>query len=198
MLSSVQDQSVIRSLILEVVGVYIIEELSSCYENSVLKNLAMIIHQNHLEILDAIIKGNYCRYTDKITKLVNLIVQNKKLNKSNMLFKNSCLIKKILKDLMDLSTHSASIEYILVNIKKIPMSTAKSLLQGKMRIQYLPPKSNVAYYTLVLDLDETLVHYREDSSDPCLLIRPFCSEFLRQTSGCFELVVFTASVQRNW
>ena len=39
-------------------------------------------------------------------------------------------------------------------------------------------------YTLVLDLDETLIHYvdksESGSSESYFLIRPFCKEFLRE------------------
>lgn len=34
------------------------------------------------------------------------------------------------------------------------------------------PKIDSSKYTLVLDLDETLVHYVESETDPKLLIRP--------------------------
>lgn len=52
-------------------------------------------------------------------------------------------------------------------------------------------------YTLVLDLDETLIHYvdkggREESF---FLIRPFCGQFLREMSQYYEIVIFTAGMQ---
>lgn len=54
-------------------------------------------------------------------------------------------------------------------------------------------------YTLVLDLDETLVHFKEVPEDEIhggvLLVRPFAGEFLKAMSHFFELVIFTAGMQ---
>ena len=66
---------------------------------------------------------------------------------------------------------------------------------------FLPPIDNDEYkYTLVLDLDETLVHYYETEDDAKCLIRPFVDEFLQLMSQHFELVIFTAALQdyANW
>ena len=52
-------------------------------------------------------------------------------------------------------------------------------------------------YTLVLDLDETLIHFRGHPNDDSgvLLFRPFLSEFLSNICNFYELVVFTAATQ---
>lgn len=54
-------------------------------------------------------------------------------------------------------------------------------------------------YTLVLDLDETLVHFKEVPEDQVhggvLLVRPFAGEFLKAMSNFFEIVIFTAGMQ---
>lgn len=42
---------------------------------------------------------------------------------------------------------------------------------------FLPPTSRP--YTLVLDLDETLIHTKEIDGSPHFLIRPYCHEFLK-------------------
>eukprot|EP00400_MALV-I_sp_L67-5_P001135 gene1135-671_t len=63
----------------------------------------------------------------------------------------------------------------------------------------LPPRQERGSgYTLVLDLDETLVHYvEEENGDPSWFdVRPYCHEFLQLCHSMgWELVVFTAATQ---
>lgn len=49
-------------------------------------------------------------------------------------------------------------------------------------------------YTVVLDLDETLVHY--DWTNKQFKIRPFCRQFLQDMHELVELVIFTAAHQK--
>ena len=82
-------------------------------------------------------------------------------------------------------------------------------------VKYLPPKSkhNLNKKTLVLDLDETLVHsgfkpFHVNSDiilkieldgrvhDIHVLVRPGVEEFLDKMSKHYELVVFTASLSK--
>jgi Dullard-like phosphatase family protein len=61
---------------------------------------------------------------------------------------------------------------------------------------FLPPLSkNSSEYTLVLDLDETLVHYVENETNPKLLVRPGAQKFLQEMSKLYEVVIFTAAMQ---
>jgi CTD small phosphatase-like protein 2 len=48
---------------------------------------------------------------------------------------------------------------------------------------------------LVLDLDETLVHYFELGSEGHFLVRPGCELFLKEMSELYEVVIFTAAMQ---
>ena len=51
-------------------------------------------------------------------------------------------------------------------------------------------------YTLVLDLDETLLHYFEKNDiEGELKIRPGADEFLAHMSHHFEIIIFTAAMQ---
>lgn len=62
---------------------------------------------------------------------------------------------------------------------------------------YLPPlkEQSTSKYTLVLDLDETLVHYFEIGSEGSFLVRPGCDKFLKEMSELYEVVIFTAAMQ---
>ena len=48
---------------------------------------------------------------------------------------------------------------------------------------------------MVLDLDETLVHYYETASEGKYRIRPGCDTFLQEMSELYEVVIFTAAMQ---
>ena len=78
---------------------------------------------------------------------------------------------------------------------------------------YLPPKLATApAYTLVLDLDETLIHYvdgnhhsgedadvsleaEQNEDDSCFYIRPGLNKFLTELSEHYELVLYTAAMR---
>ena len=59
----------------------------------------------------------------------------------------------------------------------------------------LPENEEKDTYSLVLDLDETLVHYFFTASGGTFLIRPFCFSFLEDMSKIFEVIIFTAATK---
>ena len=62
---------------------------------------------------------------------------------------------------------------------------------------YLDKKSS-KQYTLVLDLDETLIHFKPNPNNDesgTIKIRPYLMEFLEKIKNYYELVVFTAATQ---
>lgn len=59
----------------------------------------------------------------------------------------------------------------------------------------LPKKTSKHPITLVLDLDETLIHYDESINGGQFFIRPHSQEFLKETAKMFEIVIFTAAVK---
>ena len=59
----------------------------------------------------------------------------------------------------------------------------------------LPQEQLNNIYTLVLDLDETLVHFFYTPSGGMFLIRPFCMKFLEEMAEKFEIVIFTAALK---
>ena len=62
---------------------------------------------------------------------------------------------------------------------------------------YLPPKSkdDERDYCLVLDLDETLVHFFEDNSEAYVKVRLGAEQFITVLSKYCEIVIFTASTK---
>ena len=62
-------------------------------------------------------------------------------------------------------------------------------------LKKLPPEIESSTYTLVLDLDETLVHFFYTPSGGTFLIRPYCLQFLEEMSKIFEIIIFTAALK---
>ena len=60
---------------------------------------------------------------------------------------------------------------------------------------YLPAMVDTYKYCLVLDLDETLVHYMEIGNEGTFLTRPGCDKFLTEMAEIYEIVIFTAAMQ---
>ncbi len=58
-----------------------------------------------------------------------------------------------------------------------------------------PGKSNNKSLTLVLDLDETLVHFAYSPSGGSFIVRPGCFEFLNNICKYYEVMIFTAATQ---
>ena len=104
-------------------------------------------------------------------------------------------------------------------ISKIFYSTlSQSDRKNKSKKKYLLPEKNSNKKTLVLDLDETLVHsigtipsdsndipqsdftikvpQINSSHDVHVMVRPHVEEFLERMSKRFELVIFTASISK--
>jgi Dullard-like phosphatase family protein len=71
------------------------------------------------------------------------------------------------------------------------------IIENKMPVPYLN-KESLKKYTLVLDLDETLIHFKMDpinETKGILQFRPGLYEFLDGIEKYFELVIFTASTK---
>lgn len=61
---------------------------------------------------------------------------------------------------------------------------------------FLPPLDDVNdRYTLVLDLDETLIHNVDYGQDSFFLVRPGCVQFIELMAQYYEIVIFTAALQ---
>ena len=86
---------------------------------------------------------------------------------------------------------------VFISLKKFIKRNAETEIESEQSLNYLPSKdsSSSLKYTLVLDLDETLVHYVEDEESAYILIRPGAENFLEELSKYYELVIFTAATQ---
>ena len=71
----------------------------------------------------------------------------------------------------------------------------KDTLHFVIESELLIPKNDDAY-TLVIDLDETLVHFTDDGKQKSILIRPYVDLFINEMANHYELVIFTAGLQQ--
>eukprot|EP00340_Litonotus_pictus_P003797 CAMPEP_0170521752 /NCGR_PEP_ID=MMETSP0209-20121228/7129_1 /TAXON_ID=665100 ORGANISM="Litonotus pictus, Strain P1" /NCGR_SAMPLE_ID=MMETSP0209 /ASSEMBLY_ACC=CAM_ASM_000301 /LENGTH=218 /DNA_ID=CAMNT_0010808807 /DNA_START=60 /DNA_END=716 /DNA_ORIENTATION=- len=75
---------------------------------------------------------------------------------------------------------------------------SKHSYQGNNKAEsmdFLPIKTSPHKYTLVLDLDETLIHYVEEDNNAFIQIRPYAEEFVEAMASLFEIVIFTAAMK---
>ena len=91
-----------------------------------------------------------------------------------------------------------SVKNNLSNLKNMIIFMAENAKNSFVHINlngpFLPKKANKSDYTLVLDLDETLIHCL-DQQEIMPLIRPGTEKFLEEMSNYYEIVIFTASVK---
>lgn len=62
-------------------------------------------------------------------------------------------------------------------------------------VPFLPPLTKKYKYTLVLDMDETIIHYFSVGTKGMFFIRPYCLEFLEELKNIYEIVIFTAGTK---
>lgn len=66
-------------------------------------------------------------------------------------------------------------------------------LDRNLKTPFLDPIEPHLEYVLVLDLDETLIHFNEQLEK--VFVRPYAEKFLLQMSKYYEIVIFTAGMQ---
>ena len=93
-----------------------------------------------------------------------------------------------------------SVEYNEGNNKRKETVETKATRHSEIHNQLIKPEppflpQTSKKYTLVLDLDETLVHYEDDGIVGQFYLRPFAPEFIEEMSKYYELVIFTAALQ---
>jgi Dullard-like phosphatase family protein len=107
------------------------------------------------------------------TLLFGELESNKNRSLQNCLASNLKLIKNLNNGLIGSS--------ITNNIKDFP--------------PFLPQINPKYKYTLVLDMDETLIHYFFTHINGMFFVRPFCFDFLRELNEIYEIVTFTAGTK---
>ena len=94
-------------------------------------------------------------------------------------------------DITNNSDYENKKEFINNSIKNVSISNF-NLTGNNQNIKYLLPEIKNGYeYSLVLDLDGTLISYQKNTSS--VILRPGLDTFLRKMKKIFELILFTSA-----
>ena len=158
--------------------------------------------------------NNYGKYLKNNNKLTKQIIENS-LTQIKFIFNatsKNIYIKDIINLFITYIKNIINIKYlnILHELKNLNLlqklsitidntikndEISESLISQKPKIPFLPPINPNYKYTLVLDLDETLIHYISEEDFAYIQIRPGAEEFLKDLSKYYEIVIFTAALQ---
>ena len=135
----------------------------------------------------------------------NSIIENMLRNYINIYFRSSNPIEApVYKFIMLLISSKGAINiwYIKSTLTKMKIDMINTLMLSQAMKSYnihpkppfLPPLDRKRFrYSLVLDLDETLVHSIAETGKS--LIRPYAELFLKELSTYYEIIIFTAAVK---
>ena len=187
-----------------------------------LNKLMSIVYQNFLIICDFFVSiiPYFVQDTLWVKKLQIIINNNKEQEISNnhfILLKNGCnsisiLIKNILKLYNSNSyVNGNELIFFLRRSSRILINTLNIYFKRKLNIEldkkenaqnkieketpYFSSK-NTKQFTLVLDLDETIICRKTDSKGHIMIMpRPGLKQFLKEISKIYEIIVFTSATQ---
>ena len=171
-----------------------IKNLDNINELNTIVNLCNFYIDQKSDIFQKFIeKVNLDQYKcfNSINSYFNLIINKSKI-KSNKNNNTKKIPNKIVKKPLVISPSLYKKIQICVYVN---YDNFKIILEKhKIKIPFLPPMDTNKYkYTLVLDLDETLVHYIEEKDRHYVQVRPFAEYFISEMGKYFELVIFTSA-----
>ena len=189
------------------------------YEDSlliILENNIQFINNYYKMILDNIYKNNNSKILTKFPHCINkedlygnnTVKRNIICSFFNEAFKNSneniysfndlqkffylFLQRKI--NANNMNELEKKKEIICNSIKNVSISNFNLNENNNQRIKYLLPKiKNCCEYSLVLDLDGTLISYQNNKSS--IILRPGLNTFLHNMKKNFELILFTSAMK---
>ena len=122
---------------------------------------------------------------------INIITLNK-INKISYLFNNINLTT--INNINEFADSEIFMTNIIVDLKYYSNISSKNT-KSDLDIPYIKEPSTKDY-TLVLDLDETLIHFSVNAeNEGHLFFRPYLFHFLNSVSEFYELIIFTAGLK---
>ena len=178
-ISKIVSQSISNMWINKIQNIVLSKRTHRIYKNehiSVLKkNNAYIqtIIRNILRIYSSNKKNDIATFNFYLKKISNVSI--KALND---------FFKKIVT--IDCSKNGESLTFVITSKTSMP----------NISYPYLPSKTSSKVFTMVLDLDETLISFKlNETGKGMIIFRPGLDQFLNELSALYEMVVFTAGTQ---
>ena len=171
-----------------------IEYMRNYYKNSFKPSNEQI--ENKLSDNFYNIKDNLIKLTEIVINYLYQSVNNVSVSAFSAEFVDEISYFEKLILLLKENKEDVSYTEIKNEVKKSFDVVINLLNQSKISFPYLPPINSQRYkYTLVVDLDETLVHYVEEETKAYVQVRPFADYFLSEMGKYFEIVIFTAAAE---
>lgn len=171
-----------------------IEYMRNYYKNSFKPSNEQI--ENKLSDNFYNIKDNLIKLTEIVINYLYQSVNNVSVSAFSAEFVDEISYFEKLILLLKENKEDVSYSEIKNDVKKSFDVVINLLNQSKISFPYLPPINAQRYkYTLVVDLDETLVHYVEEETKAYVQVRPFADYFLSEMGKYFEIVIFTAAAE---
>ena len=186
---------------------YILQKISkeSMGNIWVYKLNAIVKEQKYNDYTSQILKAYNMTLVEKISYNTNIILQNLRYLLKNIKTKKNGILTGIFKKIKDKTYEEINI-FFRENIFRI--SNINGSILGSIFLlkntnfrpvpnPYVRTKNNKEY-SLVLDLDETLIHFKPQNNGEdggILRVRPGINEFLDEIGKFYELIVFTTATQ---
>ena len=186
---------------------YILQKISkeSMGNIWVFKLSAIVKESKYNDYTSQILKAYNMTLVEKISYNTNIILQNLRYLLKNIKSKKNGILTGIFKKIKDKTYEEINI-FFRENIFRI--SNINGSILGSIFLlkntnfrpvpnPYVRTKNNKEY-SLVLDLDETLIHFKPQNNGEdggILRVRPGINEFLDEVGKYYELIVFTTATQ---
>ena len=183
---------IIDSVISKIISQSISNMWINKIQNIVLSKRTHRIYKNeHISVL----KKNNAYIQTIIRIILRIYSSNKKIDIAAFNFylkKISNVSIKALNDFfkkivtIDCSKNGESLTFVITSKTSMP----------NISYPYLPSKTSNKVFTMVLDLDETLISFKlNETGKGMIIFRPGLDQFLNELSTLYEMVVFTAGTQ---